>query len=69
MRSIWVNVIDAHPDTSLCVFGGRFLITGLLAGAPELVLARLGLETVIFLLEAYEQKHQNWLWPDWGLKW
>ena len=32
---------------------GHFLIKDLLAGAPELALARLGLEMVIFLLRSY----------------
>ena len=47
---------------------GHFLIKGLLAGAPELALARLGPEMVTFLLGASEQELQNRLWPDWGQK-
>ena len=42
-------------------------IKDLLAGAPELVLARLGPEMIIFLLRAYSQDHQNWLWLVWDI--
>ena len=47
---------------------GHFLITSLSAGAPELVLRRLGLRMVIFSFRAYQQEHQNWFCPEWEPK-
>ena len=63
------------PEVPLVVFlinqnhaSMREINSGVSPGLLPGLLARLAPKIDIFLLKAYSQEHQSWLWPDWAPK-